>query len=227
MSESVFSTILDNCNNAVKTFKIDDYHSGYVAMAVIMICFTPITVILNSVTIYVFWRENKMKTIRYDVVFSNRNKHHWWLSSNAIFWGWKYSTCSEQRRLLLNIFSQEIDGNFFCGNHPCYIYFDSIWSILFHFSPVSLQYSQKSNSFFNSCRHNVMVCMYGNLFGCFLRWLGSSEDYIWVRQIHKQITHAKSHSERKKSQANVGIESKERCFQLLCSLGSSSAMHQK
>ena len=62
MSDSVLSVILENCNNAVEAFKIDDYRSGYIAMAVIMISFAPVAVILNSVTIYTFWKEKRTET---------------------------------------------------------------------------------------------------------------------------------------------------------------------
>ena len=54
---------LDNCKLAVQRYKIDDFHTGYVIMAVTMLSLAPVTVILNGVTIYVFWRENRTRTI--------------------------------------------------------------------------------------------------------------------------------------------------------------------
>ena len=55
--------ILDNCNRAAEIFEMDDFFSSYVIMAVIMFSFSPVTIILNTVTIYLCWKEKRMKSI--------------------------------------------------------------------------------------------------------------------------------------------------------------------
>ena len=55
--------LIDYCNHAVQRFKINDFHSSYLTMAIVMICLAPVTVILNTVTVYVFWKGKRMKTI--------------------------------------------------------------------------------------------------------------------------------------------------------------------
>ena len=54
---------LENCNRAVVQYKIDDFYSSYLAMGIIMISFVPVTIILNAVTVYVFWKEKQIKTL--------------------------------------------------------------------------------------------------------------------------------------------------------------------
>ena len=60
MSDKILS---DNCNRAVEQHKIDDYYTGYLSMSMIMLILSPVTVILNAVTIYVFLKGKRMKSI--------------------------------------------------------------------------------------------------------------------------------------------------------------------
>ena len=56
-------TFLDNCNRAAVQHKIDNFYSSYLAMGIIMITFVPVTIILNAVTVYIFWKEKRVKTL--------------------------------------------------------------------------------------------------------------------------------------------------------------------
>ena len=60
--------LLSNCHRAATQNQINEYYTGYLTMGIITISSTPITVILNTVTIYIFLREKRTKTIA-DILF--------------------------------------------------------------------------------------------------------------------------------------------------------------
>ena len=53
----------ENCDGAVWKYKLDDFHTSYFIMSAMMFTFAPVTVILNGITIYAFWKEKQMKTV--------------------------------------------------------------------------------------------------------------------------------------------------------------------
>ena len=60
---NVQEILLDNCNRTTEKKRIHDFYSGYLSMAIIMSILSPVTVILNAVTIYVFWRGKRLRSI--------------------------------------------------------------------------------------------------------------------------------------------------------------------
>ena len=56
-------TLLSNCHRTATQNQINDCYTGYLTMGIIMISSAPITVILNTVTVYMFVREKRTKTI--------------------------------------------------------------------------------------------------------------------------------------------------------------------
>ena len=53
----------ENCNLVTGQNRIKVFHSSYLTTAIIMFILSPATIILNLVTIYVFFKENRMKTV--------------------------------------------------------------------------------------------------------------------------------------------------------------------
>ena len=60
--------LLDNYKLAVHRYKADDFYSDYAIMAVMMLSLAPVTVTINGITIYVFWREKRMRAVT-DILF--------------------------------------------------------------------------------------------------------------------------------------------------------------
>ena len=54
---------LNNCNFAVEQHNIEHFNSRYLLMAIIMLIIAPVTIFVNTVTIYVFWKEKRMATL--------------------------------------------------------------------------------------------------------------------------------------------------------------------
>ena len=53
----------DNCNRVVWKYQLDNFDTSYFIMSAMMLTFAPVTVILNAITLYVFWKEKRIKTV--------------------------------------------------------------------------------------------------------------------------------------------------------------------
>ena len=222
MSKSVLSVIIDNCNGAVENFKITNYRSGYIAMAVIMICFAPITVLLNTVTIYVFWREKRMKTVAdmllcfltiTDIVdgflampfFAAESILHAVSirTSCSIFLARKLTVISSLQITLVTSILLVFDR--YCSIFHPYRYnvrrnqTGSLTVVVIFLWFVCITTCLLSIITSNYSAASALIRGSGALFVFFSVWV-HLKIYVRVRQIHKQIAHAKSHLERKESQ---------------------------
>ena len=110
MSDKILS---DNCNRAVEHHKIDDYYTGYLSMAIIMLILSPVTVILNAVTnLCVLEKKKDEKYNRHTTVFSSNNRHYWWFSSNAFICSRKHVVFNGKWKPMLNILDEKVVGVF-------------------------------------------------------------------------------------------------------------------
>ena len=130
---------LDNCKLAVQQFKIDGHYSSYIAMAVLILSLATVTVILNVVTIYVFWREKRTKTVT-DILLVFLTITNIIGSLAAFAAESVYIACSEHRENMFDIFSNKVGGDILSGH-----WFDTL------VTPILIGFNQHYSIFHPYC----------------------------------------------------------------------------